>query len=80
MVAPLGAWRQWHLGSEKKRKAKRMAPTPQGGEDSPSTLVWPGSAATVGGFTFRQYAGYQVFEMMCDDFDDRGLSWSMVKE
>ena len=51
----------------------------QGGEDSPSYLVWPGEDDEIGGFTFRQYAGYQIFEMNCDDFDDRGVNWSMVK-
>ena len=50
------------------------------GEDSPSTLVWPGEDAEIAGFTFRQYHGYQVFEMLCDDFDAVGMSWSMVKE
>ena len=51
----------------------------QGGEDSPSYLVWPGEDIAIGDFVFHQYAGYQVFENLCDDFDDRGLNWSMVK-
>ena len=50
------------------------------GEDSPSILVWPGEAADVAGFTFRQYHGYQIHEPLCDDFDPVGMSWSMVKQ
>ena len=49
------------------------------GEDSPSYPVWPGEETDLGGFTFRQYHGYQVFEVLCDDFDARGVSWSLVK-
>jgi len=51
----------------------------QGGEDSPSHFVWPGEDIAIGDFVFHQYAGYQVFENLCDDFDDRAVNWSMVK-
>jgi hypothetical protein len=50
------------------------------GEESPASGVWPGESAELGEFLFRQYHGYQIHEPLCDDFDERGVSWSMVKE
>ena len=47
-----------------------------GGE---SAEVWPGQSQPMDGFTFRQYQGWQVFEVLCDDFDSPGYSWTLVK-
>jgi hypothetical protein len=51
-----------------------------GGVDPPATLVWPGESVDLGGFTFRHHHGYEVFEVLCDDFDARYVQWSLVQE
>ncbi len=47
--------------------------------DGESAAVWPGLSQPLDGFTFRLYEGWQVFEVLCDDFDSPGYSWTLVK-
>jgi hypothetical protein len=42
--------------------------------------VWPGSIAPMDGYTFRLYSSWQVFEMLCDDFDSPYFSWVLHRD
>ena len=48
--------------------------------DASEDEVWPGSSQPMDGFTFHLYQGWQVFEVLCDDFDSPGYTWTLVKE
>ncbi len=47
--------------------------------DGESEDVWPGTSRPLGGFMFRQYGGFQLFEDLCDDFDSPAFNWTLVK-
>ena len=38
--------------------------------------TWPDTANWASDGQFNQYQGWQVFELLCDDFDSPGYSWS----